>query len=119
MASFQFAMTTFSIITKIGVASYLVNVKHMTRIVIVSLMALGSFSLISLASFHGLLGDKDSSFEWFFVALIACCLMGMCQGLGEATFLGFLKEYPSHTVGYVSSGTGFAGIFGSGTYLAF
>lgn len=56
---------------------------------------------------------------WFFVALIASCLIGMSQGLGEATFLGFLKEYPSHTVGYVSSGTGFAGIFGSGTYLTF
>lgn len=37
--------------------------------------------------------------------------------MGEATFLGFLKGYPSPTVGYVSSGTGFAGISGTVTLL--
>jgi hypothetical protein len=37
--------------------------------------------------------------------------------MGEGTFLGFLKGYPSYTVGYVSSGTGFAGIFGTVTLL--
>lgn len=30
--------------------------------------------------------------------------------MGEATFLGCLKGFPSHLVGFVSSGTGFAGI---------
>ena len=37
--------------------------------------------------------------------------------MGEATFLGMLKGFPSHLVGFVSSGTGFAGISGSGTIL--
>ena len=50
---------------------------------------------------------------------MASCLIGIATGLGEATFLGFLNGYPSHTVGYVSSGTGFAGLFGTGTLLFF
>lgn len=32
-------------------------------------------------------------------------------------FLGFLKGYPSGLVGDVSTGTGFAGIFATGTLL--
>ena len=32
-------------------------------------------------------------------------------------FLGFLKGYPSELIGDVSTGTGFAGIFATGTLL--
>ena len=32
-------------------------------------------------------------------------------------FLGFLKGFPSKTVGYISCGTGFAGIFATATLL--
>jgi len=39
------------------------------------------------------------------------------HSFGEAVFLGFLKGYPSGLVGDVSSGTGFAGIFATGTLL--
>ena len=41
----------------------------------------------------------------------------MSHSFGEAVFLGFLKGYPSGLVGDVSSGTGFAGIFATGTLL--
>jgi hypothetical protein len=51
------------------------------------------------------------------LALLASLLIGFCSGTGEATFLGFLKGFPSHLVGYVSSGTGFAGISGTLTLL--
>jgi len=37
--------------------------------------------------------------------------------MGEATFLGFTKGFPHHVVGFVSSGTGFAGISGTCTLL--
>ena len=37
--------------------------------------------------------------------------------MGEATSLGFCKGFPSTTVGFFGSGTGFAGIFGSGILL--
>jgi battenin len=39
------------------------------------------------------------------------------QSFGEAVFLGFLKGYPSGLIGDVSTGTGFAGIFATGTLL--
>jgi hypothetical protein len=53
----------------------------------------------------------------FYLALLASVLTGISVSMGEGTFLGFLKGFPSHTVGYVSSGTGFAGISGSLTIL--
>ena len=39
--------------------------------------------------------------------------MGVCQALGEAVMLGFLKAFPSNFVGMFSSGTGLAGFFGA------
>ena len=119
MAGFQFAMTFFSIITRVANGTCLVNVKHMTRIAIVSLLAITSFSFIALASFNAPAEDEvDPPILWFVVAVLASCLIGISCGMGEATFLGFLKGYPSHTVGFVSSGTGFAGLSGTGTLLA-
>ena len=44
-------------------------------------------------------------------------MIGMSSSMGEATFLGFTKGFPTHVVGYVSSGTGFAGISGTLTLL--
>lgn len=111
-------MTTFSICTKFANGTCLVNVPHMTRIKIVSLLMITSFTFISLASFHSPAQDEvDPPIVWFVVAILASCLIGIAGGMGEATFLGFLKGYPSHTVGYVSSGTGFAGISGTSTLL--
>lgn len=90
----------------------------MTRITVVSLLMITSFTFISLASFHAPPADDlDPPIFWFCVAILASCLIGIAGGMGEATFLGFLKGYPSHTVGYVSSGTGFAGISGTSTLL--
>lgn len=64
------------------------------------------------------MGDKGDSYSYYFyVALFASVLVGMASATGEATFLGFINGYPSHTVGYVSSGTGFAGLSGTGTLL--
>ena len=44
---------------------------------------------------------------------MASTFTGLAQGLGEAAFLCFLKGFPAHLVGYVSTGTGFAGISGN------
>ena len=111
-------MTTFSILTRVANGTCLVNVPHMTRIAIVSILAVTSFALIALASFNAPdPNEKDPPILWFVVAVLASCLIGISCGMGEATFLGFLKGYPSHTVGYVSSGTGFAGLSGTGTLL--
>lgn len=39
------------------------------------------------------------------------------QSFGEATMLGYSKSFSSSLIGFWSSGTGFAGIFGSGFFL--
>lgn len=44
-------------------------------------------------------------------------MFGVGSALGESTTLGFCKGFPSNIVGFFSSGTGFAGIFGSGIIL--
>lgn len=75
------------------------------------MLQLTSFIGIAVASYN----SKEESM--FYLALFASVLTGISCGMGEATFLGFLKGFPSHTVGYVSSGTGFAGIFGTLTLL--
>ena len=72
----------------------------------VSILGMLSFLLIALASYEGTKGKEG----FFYVAVFASMLTGVSQSMGEATFLGCLKGFPSHLVGFVSSGTGFAGI---------
>ena len=111
-------MTSFSLMTKFANGTCLVNVPHMTRMTVVSILMITSFTLISTASFNTPKPDEtDPPIFWFALAICASCLIGIAGGMGEATFLGFLKGYPSHTVGFVSSGTGFAGISGTSTLL--
>ena len=112
MGFFLNAMTVVSICTRFANGTILVNVRHLTRVIAVSILATTSLVLIAFASFM-----KDEGSGYFWVAVGASVLTGMGSGMGEATFLGFLKGFPSHTVGYVSSGTGFAGISGTGTLL--
>lgn len=112
MGFFLNAMTVISICTRFANGTILVNVRHLTRAIAVSILAVTSLVLIAFASFM-----KDDGSGYFWVAVAASCLTGIACGMGEATFLGFLKGFPSHTVGYVSSGTGFAGISGTGTLL--
>ena len=112
MAGFSIVMILFSIFTKTVNGLYLLNVSYMTKLSVVCSLTFVAFSLIALASYHspGAL-DKDVSIYWFVVAVLASSFVGIAQGLGEANFLGFLKGFPSHTIGYVSCGTGFAGLF--------
>lgn len=49
----------------------------------------------------------------FYLSLAAAVFIGF-SALGESVVLGYLKEFPSEMVGFFSSGTGFAGIFGAG-----
>ena len=49
--------------------------------------------------------------------MLASILIGVQSALGESTVLGFLKSFPGETVGFYGSGTGFAGIFGSGMLI--
>ena len=53
----------------------------------------------------------------FYISLASSIILGTVSSLGESTTLGFCKGFPSAFVGYFGSGTGFAGIFGSGIIL--
>ena len=104
-------MTVMSICTRFTYGACLVNIHPLTKIRVVSSLAILAFLLVALASFF----HQHHAFFW--VAITACVFVGISCGLGEATFLGFLKGFPSHMVGYVSSGTGFAGLSGTGMLL--
>jgi hypothetical protein len=85
----------------------------MAKVYLIVFFQVFSFILIAISCYHS---DINA---YFFVALFACIFTGAAQGFGEATFLGFIKEFPTHMVGYVSSGTGFAGIMGTLLLLIF
>jgi battenin len=53
----------------------------------------------------------------FYTALVGSVICGSTQALGEAVILGYLKAFPSDLVSGWSSGTGMAGIMGSGSFL--
>ena len=89
------------------------NIKHLTRFKMVTTFGICAFCIIALASYEGSL-EKEN---YFYLALFASVLVGIASAMGEATFLGYTNFFPSHVVGFVSSGTGFAGISGTGTLL--
>lgn len=110
MGAFQFAMTGISFLTRFANGTIFANIKYMTRFWIATILAVCAFSLTSWACFEG---EK----AYFFLAVFASVCMGMSSAMGEATFLGFCNNFPSHVVGYVSSGTGCAGLTGTFTNL--
>lgn len=111
MGAFQFAMTGISFLTRFANGTIFANLRYMTRFWIATLLAVAAFSLIAWACYEG---EK----KYFFVAVFASVCMGMSSAMGEATFLGFCNEFPKYVVGFVSSGTGCAGLTGTFTNLA-
>ncbi|XP_011270729.1 hypothetical protein CAOG_09041 [Capsaspora owczarzaki ATCC 30864] len=55
----------------------------------------------------------------FGLALAAICVVGMSSSFGESVILGYLRFFKSELVNSWSSGTGFAGIAGTLTYILF
>ena len=101
----------FSSLTKIINAKYLLTIRHVVRIFINSVNMLIGFLIISFAcTFH----EYEVS---FWISLLSSIILGVVSALGESTTLGFCKGFPSTIVGNFSSGTGFAGVFGSGIIL--
>ena len=87
------------------------NLSYICKSLIVSSIAITSFILMAIAS------NNNSRIFYFHLAILASVFTGLAQGLGEATMLGYMNMFPSHLVGYISSGTGFAGILGTFTLL--
>lgn len=89
----------------------MINVKHLTRMLINTIMMILGFLLIALACTY------DTNIASFYLSLFASVILGVVSALGESTTLGFCKGFPSTVVGYFGSGTGFAGVFGAGIVL--
>ena len=110
MPLFTFMLVALNIPVLILNFRYLSSINSLIRIIGVCIISVLSFGVMSICtSIQG---------SWGFpVALMASLVMGMAQSIGECVNLGFLKAFPSdYIVGY-SSGTGFAGIAGSGAWL--
>ena len=50
-------------------------------------------------------------------ALVGVCFHSLSSGLGELTFLSYSADFSTDGVSMWSSGTGFAGVTGSGLYM--
>jgi len=55
----------------------------------------------------------------FWFAILSSIFTGVSQSFGEAVLYGFLKGFPSYMIGYVSTGTGFSGVFATAILLVF
>jgi len=119
---FQFAMTGVSIITRFLNGTILVNVKHMTRFYITATLQVLALLLVAVSALQGEKAEecpngdqecKDQYAPFFWVSVSATVFVGISSSLGEATFLGYCNGFPNHVVGFVSSGTGCAGITGT------
>lgn len=53
----------------------------------------------------------------FYICLGASLITGICQALGEGVMISFIKKFDSRCIAGWSSGTGLAGLLGSGAYL--
>ena len=105
----------FSSIVRIINSKYLLKFKHMTKILWVAiawtcgfLTFFGSFQLLGVNNTLG-----------FILSLFASIICGAFTSVGSSTIVGFMKAIPAENVLGWSSGTGIAGISGSGTYLLF
>jgi CLN3 protein len=93
-------------------ASYLLKTAHLKRAVFVGAVLTFSFLLISFCAL-----EAEGDLVFFWIALVAAICTGSVTALGEGTTLGYLKGFPTECMGYFGSGTGFAGIFGTGLLL--
>ena len=91
-------------------ARYLLKIKHLYRLYLLLFIASFGFLFLSIAT-----TAKD--FYGFLLALLSSIFVGLSGAIGESLVLGFLKSFPSHLVVGWSSGTGLAGVYGSGFYL--
>lgn len=105
------SLILFSSLTRFVNAKYFIKVKHMTRMFVNSILMAVGFLVISLACTY------NTYVASFYISLVASVVLGTVSAMGESTTLGFCKGFPSTVVGYFGSGTGFAGVFGSGMIL--
>ena len=96
-------------------AKYFLQTSHKIRQWFVTIgMTLG-FMLISwcVMGTQGPNGIDPNKEYKFWLSLVASVIIGVTTALGEANVVSLLKGFPSKTIGFFGSGTGFAGISGT------
>eukprot|EP01084_Bolivina_argentea_P299110 515565_1 len=111
----SWSLTSISFFTKLFNTLYLQNVTHKIRIIFTVI-----FNLIGILGLPlSLYSDKDSFLHNFILILVYLVILGGTCSFSENVIVGFLKLFPPKLSGAWSSGTGFAGLFGSFFYLLF
>ena len=111
MSMFTLCLILLSSVTRLINAKYFIKVQHLSRVGIATILMSLGFLIIAIACTFNM-GKRS-----FWLAIFAALLFGIASSLGESTTLGFCKGFPSTIVGHFGSGTGFAGVFGSGIFL--
>lgn len=106
MGFFQLLMSTFVVAISFACGTVLVDLPHYTKFWLATTLMVIAFLLVTIACWFNTIPAL------FWVAVFASILMASGKGVGEATFLGFCNLYPKYVVGYVSQGTGIAGLSG-------
>lgn len=110
MPMFQLSEILFASLIQFINCWLLININHVTRLTFNAFYMLSAYLLITVVTIW--------EFEaGFWIALFAALMHGTSAALSESTVLGYMKGFPSRLVAPFSTGTGFAGIFGSGVLL--
>lgn len=110
MPLFQLSEILFASMIQFINSWLLINIKHIHRLTFNAFYMLTAYLLITAVTIW--------QFEaGFWLALVAALMHGTSAAFSESTVLGFMKSFPSRLVAPFSTGTGFAGIFGSSILL--
>lgn len=110
IAIFQTVMILMGFSSILVSSFYMIHVEHKVRVKLVVLFQLTSLLMTALA-------NMTSERYGFWICVVSSGIIGMAQGLGEASVIGFLQTFPPFLVGFFSSGTGMGGISASLFYL--
>lgn len=110
MPMFQLSEILFASLIQFINSWLLIKIKHIHRLTFNAFYMLSAYLLITAVTIW--------QFEaGFYIALVAALMHGTSAAFSESTVLGFMKGFPSRLVAPFSTGTGFAGVFGSGILL--
>jgi hypothetical protein len=110
MPMFQLSEILFASLIQFVNSWLLIKIKHIHRLTFNAFYMLSAYLLITAVTIW--------QFEaGFWIALVAALMHGTSAAFSESTVLGFMKGFPSRLVAPFSTGTGCAGVFGSGILL--
>lgn len=92
---------------------FLLQYKHFTRVVWVCVAWIAGFVMFRFA--YSLIGSQDTL--GFALSLLSTVVIGSFTSIGDGAVIGFMKALPAENIAGWSSGTGIAGLTGTGFYL--